>query len=165
MAVLGLLCVTILSVAVVHVIGIALTIIALSAAIGAFCPPWSERLIECWWLLLTPYLLRSGLYHAGVQNRDGRLPRIVRVTREPFGERVRLRCPVGTSAEDIQAARPLLRAACRAVDVWVTRDEQRAHIVTVDVIRHRYDLDHGNGDPGGLGTGDAGVGPTEPPEE
>jgi hypothetical protein len=148
---LGLVCITILLITVVHRVGIALTIVGLSVAIGVFSPPWSERLIAYWWQFFTPHLLRSGLYHAGIQNRDGRQPLIVGVTREPWGERVRLRCPVGTSAEDIHAARPLLRAACRAADVRVSRDEQRAHIVTVDVIRRPNDFDPNDSWPGGLG--------------
>ena len=86
-------------------------------------------------MLFRSHLLRSGLYHAGIHNRKGRRPVIVRITREPFGERLRLRCPPGTCAEDFYYATDILRAACKATDVRVTRDERRAHIVTVDVIR------------------------------
>ena len=66
---------------------------------------------------------------------------IIQVTSEPFGERVRLWCPAGTSAEDIHAARDVLRAACWAADVRVARDEQRSHLVTVDVIRRPDDIE------------------------
>ncbi len=87
------------------------------------------------WQFLTPHLLRSGLYQAGIQNRSGRQPVIIQITREPFGERIRLRCPPGTSAEDLYAARGVLRAACWAAAIRVTRDQQRPDVVTVDVIR------------------------------
>jgi hypothetical protein len=117
-----------------------------SAMIGLFWPPWPEQFSELFWQIVTPHLLRSGLYHAGIQNRNGRMPFIVRITREPFGERLRLRCPPGTCAEDLYDAREILRAACRATDVRVMRDERRAHIVTVDVIRR----------PSGDGTADDG---------
>ena len=98
-------------------------------------PSWTECLTALFWELVTPHLLRSGLYQARIQDRDGRRPVIVRVTREPFGERIRLWCPPGTSAEDLRAARELLKAACSATDVQVTRDEQRPQMVSVDVIR------------------------------
>ncbi len=71
---------------------------------------------------------------------------IVRVTSEPFGERLLLRCPAGTSAEDIYAERDALRAACWAADVLVARDEQRSHLVTVDVIRRSDGNEPADGD-------------------
>ena len=106
-----------------------------AAMIGAPPRPWTERLSALVWQLATPHLLRSGLYQAGIQNRSGMRPVIVRVTREPFGERVRLWCPAGIAAEELLSARAILRAACRAVDVQIIRDEKRSHVVTVDVIR------------------------------
>ena len=136
-----LVCVVVLFLAVVHALGIAWAVVGLSVAIGALSPPWSDRLTACGWQFITPHLLRSGLHEARIQNRRGRQPVIMRITREPFGERVRLRCPAGTCAEDLKAAREVLRAACWAADVRVTRDERRSHMVTVDVIRRRNDID------------------------
>lgn len=130
-----LVCAAVLFMAVVHTFGIFWAIIGLSALMGALSPPWPERLTAWGWQLITPHLLRSGLYQARIQNRNGRRPLIVKITSEPFGERVRLWCPAGTSAEDLYSARGILRAACWAADVRVTRDEQRSHIVFVDVIR------------------------------
>jgi hypothetical protein len=118
-------------------LGITWVIVGTSAAMGALSPPWSERLRALAWYLVTPHLFRSGLSQAGVQNRNGWHPFIVRVTREPFGERVRLWCPAGTSAEDIFIARGTLRAACWAADIRVRRNEDHSQMVTVDVIRHR----------------------------
>jgi len=124
----------------VHTLGVALTIIAASAAIGMLSPPWSERMTALAWHLVTPHLLRTGMAQARIHNRNGRQPFIVRVTREPFGERIRLWCPAGTSAEDISSVRATLRAACWAADVRIWRDEQHSQIVTVDVIRRREAL-------------------------
>jgi hypothetical protein len=112
------------------------------AMIGAFSPPWSERLTALAWHMVTPHLLRSGLYQAGIQNRSGMRPVIVRITREPFGERVRFWCPAGISAEDFLSAGAVLRAACWAADVRIMRDERHSRMVTVDVIRHRHDPAH-----------------------
>ena len=139
-------CVAVLLVIVVRASSIAWAVGGLSAAAGALSPPWSERLTAFGWRLITPHRVCIGLYHARIRNRSGRQPMIVRVTGEPFGERVLLRCPAGTSAEDIYAARDVLRAACWAADVRVARDEQRSHLVTVDVIRRSDDVERSGGD-------------------
>jgi hypothetical protein len=118
-------------------LGIPGATVGLSAMASAASPRWSRRLAALVWQLITPQLLRSGLYQAQIQNRSGTRPIIVRVTREWFGERVRLWCPPGTSAEDLYAARAVLCAACYAASVRVTRDELRSQMVTVDVIRRR----------------------------
>lgn len=128
----------IIFIAVVRTFGIAWTIIGTSVTLVILPLSWSERLTAFAWQLITPHLLRSGMYQARIQNRDGRQPVIIRITSEPFGERLRLWCPAGTSAEDLYAARGILRAACRAADVKVTRDQQRSHIVTLDVIRRPH---------------------------
>ena len=130
-----------------HALGPALTVVAVSVTLGALSPPWSRRLVALAWHMVTPHLLRSGLAQARIHNRNGRLPFITRVSREPFGERIRLWCPAGTSAEDIASARATLRAACWAADIRIWRDELRSQIVTVDVIRR----------PGCLGPGSAGA--------
>jgi hypothetical protein len=117
-------------------LGVPWAIAGASAMAGLLAPPWSERSRALVWQLVTPHLLRSGLYHAGIEGRTGRRPFVLRVTREPFGERVQLRCPPGTCAEDIYLARNTLRAACRAADIKVMRERYRAHVVTVDVIRN-----------------------------
>jgi hypothetical protein len=43
--------------------------------------------------------------------------------------------PAGTSAEDLQSARALLRAACWAADVRIIPGQPHSHLVTIDVIR------------------------------
>lgn len=131
----------------IHALGLALTVIAASAALGALSPPWSRRLTSFAWQLATPHLLRSGLTQARIHNAKGRQPVITRVTRAPFGQRIRLWCPAGTCAEDIIDARATLRAACWAADVRVWRDEQHSQLVTIDIIRRREALETSS-DPG-----------------
>jgi hypothetical protein len=138
--------IAVLFLVVVHTSSLVWAVVGLSAAVGALSPPWSEQLKAFGWQLVTPHRVRIGLYQARIQNRSGRRPMIIQVTGEPFGERVRLWCPAGTSAEDIYAARDVLRAACWAADVRVSRDEQRSHLVTVDVIRRPDDLERFDGD-------------------
>jgi hypothetical protein len=102
---------------------------------ATFGPRWRETQTAFLWRVVTPHRLRSGFAQAGVQSRRGRLPFIVRTTSEPFGERVTVWCPAGTSAEDFQSARALLRAACWAADVRIIPGQRHSHMVTVDVIR------------------------------
>jgi hypothetical protein len=134
----------IMATALVRSIGIEWATISVSAVIGTFGPPWPRWFIGCAWRIITPHRLRTGMVQARIQNRKGRMPVIRRVTREPFGERVLLWCPAGTSAEDLRSARVTLRAACWAADVRVTRDGRHSQLVTVDVIRHRDDTRHGD---------------------
>jgi hypothetical protein len=117
------------------IVGTAGTVIAASALLGFFGPPWRETQTAFLWRIVTPHRLRSGFAQAGIQSRRGRLPLVVRTTSEPFGERVTVWCPAGTSAEDLQSARALLRAACWAADVRIIPGQRHSHLVTVDVIR------------------------------
>jgi hypothetical protein len=137
--------VTLIVIVFIHTLGVALTIAGASAALGAVSPPWSQRLTAFGWHLITPHLLRSGLAQARIQNRKGRQPCIVRVSRAPFGQRIRVWCPAGTCAEDIIDARATLRAACWAAGIRVWRDEQHSQMVTVDIIRRRARLENSNG--------------------
>lgn len=124
-----------LGIAVAETFGYACLIVGLSIMAAVLSPPWSQQLRAWLWYLFTPHLLRSGMFHACIQNRHGRQPLILRITREAFGERVLLRCPPGVCAEDIEDVRDILRATCHAADIGVVRDELRSHLVTVDVIR------------------------------
>lgn len=131
----------VMAIAVASTFGFPWLIVGLSLLAGALSPPWSPQFRAWLRSLVTPHLLRTGMFHARIQNRYGRRPLIMSVTRETFGERVLLRCPPGVCAEDIEDAREILRAACRAADILVTRDTQRAHLVTVDVIRQPAAID------------------------
>lgn len=121
----------------VRLLGAEWAVISVSALLGALgpWPPWHRVFIAAAWRLITPHRLHSGLVQARIQSRKGKVPVVLRTTSQPFGERMRVWCPAGTSAEDLESARAVLRAACWATDVLVTRDEQRSHLVTVDVIR------------------------------
>src|ERR1700722_19125088 len=62
----------VLFVALLNALGIAWAVVGLSAMLGVFSPPWSERLTAFGWQLITPHLLRAGLREAWIQNRTGR---------------------------------------------------------------------------------------------
>jgi hypothetical protein len=110
--------------------------ITASAMAGACSPPWPRRFAARVFCVITAHRLRCGFVQARIQSRRGRLPVILSTTPAPFGERVRLWCPAGITAEAIKAARATLRAACWAADVRVTRDRSQSQCVTVDVIRN-----------------------------
>jgi hypothetical protein len=110
--------------------------ITASVMAGACSPPWPRPFAARVWCVITAHRLRCGFVQARIQSRRGRLPVILSTTPAPFGERVRLWCPAGITAEAIKAARTTLRAACWAADVRVTRDRSQCQRVTVDVIRN-----------------------------
>jgi hypothetical protein len=121
--------------ALLRIVGVEGSVLTVSALAGALGPPWRRGLRAHAWRIITPHRLRAGFAQARIESREGRLPFIMRTTREPFGERALVWCPAGTSADDLLAARQVLRAACWAADVKVWRDERHAHLVTIDVIR------------------------------
>jgi hypothetical protein len=85
--------------------------------------------------VVTAHRLRTGCAQAWIHTRHGKLPILLRTRPRPFGEQAHLWCRAGTSFEDFEFARDLLRAACWAHDVRVTRSPRYSHIVILDVIR------------------------------
>jgi hypothetical protein len=112
-----------------------LTMALMAGDILAEWPAGREAVVASAWWLITPHRLRIGCAEAGIYGRRGRIPFILSTAAEPSGERVRLWCPAGTCAEDLEGARALLRAACWAADIRVQRHPRYAHLVTLHVIR------------------------------
>jgi S-DNA-T family DNA segregation ATPase FtsK/SpoIIIE len=79
--------------------------------------------------------LLAGFKHTRTANLDGRLPRVVKTKATTIGQQLALRLRPGQSTELLDARVEELRAAVRSRDVRLTRDEQRSHRVTVDVVR------------------------------
>ncbi len=125
----------------VQVLGAARTL-ACALFITAACalwPSWRAACLAQAWRIITPHRLRAGCAAARIQSRNGRVPAILRTSRQPFGERVRVWCPAGITAADFRSARRVLAVACWAADVRVIPDARHAHLVTIDVIRRRAD--------------------------
>jgi hypothetical protein len=118
------------------VVWLVATVVALAATFGLW-PGGRRVLVKRAWCVVTPHRLRTGCAHSWIQSRYGKLPIILFTTPQPFGERVLLWCVAGISAEDLVAAKDLLIAACWATDMRISRSPRHAHMVTVDVIRHR----------------------------
>jgi hypothetical protein len=123
----------------IHILGMALALTSASALVGVFgpWPPRHQLYIAHAWRIITPHRVRAGCAQARIQSRTGRLPTILRTTREPFGERLTIWCPAGTSAGDFRSARTILAAACWAADIRIERNERHAQLLTLDVIRYR----------------------------
>lgn len=98
--------------------------------------PTSRRLLAA--LLgctVTRHPLRTAVAELRLASRAGRLPLMLWLAPTPVGERVRLWCRAGVSAEDIADEAERLRAACFARDVRVTRDRRWSSLVVVEVVR------------------------------
>jgi hypothetical protein len=85
--------------------------------------------------VVTRHRLRTALVELRLTSRAGRLPLVLWLGPTPVGERVRLWCRAGMSAEDLADESERLRSACFARDVRVTRDRRWSSLVVLDVIR------------------------------
>lgn len=109
-------------------------------ALVAGSPAGREFVVAQAWRIITPHRIRTCCAQAGIHSRSGKIPAVVVTTRQPFGERLLVWCPAGTSAEDLHSARATLAAACWASEVRVYSDPRYAHLVTVEVVRERSAL-------------------------
>jgi hypothetical protein len=126
-------------VVIIHLLGTGgglLGVTLLAFCIGLWSPS-REVLAARAWCIITPHRVRAGCVQARIYGRNGRLPFIFRTTLQPFGERVLIWCTAGTTAEDFQSATSILRTACWASDVRITRSPRHAHLITLDVIRYQ----------------------------
>ena len=87
----------------------ALAVLVSAALIWA---PARRLLLARAWCIITPHRVRVGCAQASIHSRRGKIPIVLLTTRQPFGERVRLRCRAGTSAIDFTSAQPLLSPSC-----------------------------------------------------
>ena len=112
----------------------------MAAAVGlvlvvAVVGPVRRVVVAVLWCSVTHHRLHTGLVEVRATTREGRLPLFLSVAPAPFGERVRLWCRAGISAEDIEDEVDRLRAALWCRDVGVIRDRRRSALVTVEVVR------------------------------
>jgi len=115
---------------------ITLAALALLAGAALLWTPARRHLLARAWCIITPHRVRTGCAQAWIHSRYGKIPIVLRTTRQPFGERVHLWCRAGTSAIDFTTARPLLMTACWARDIRITASERYPQLITLDVIRH-----------------------------
>lgn len=79
--------------------------------------------------------LLAGLAETRSANVSGKLPRVASIRTTAVGERVLLVARPGHSAELLDVKVEELRAAAHCRELRVTRDENRSHRITVDIVR------------------------------
>jgi hypothetical protein len=98
--------------------------------------PYSRRFItRRFWCVLARHRIQRLCYEARLHTRSGRLPLILWTRPTRVGERAWLLCRAGICAEDFDAHKGELRAACYARDARVTRNTRWSHLITIDIIR------------------------------
>jgi hypothetical protein len=120
-----------------HAITVTWTVIVLIGATGLVVGiPHTRRYVKArYWCLLTRHRLQRLCWEARLHTRSGRLPLILRIHPTEVGERAYLWCRAGICAEDFEAHKEEISAACYARDARVARDKQRSQLITIDVIR------------------------------
>jgi len=102
------------------------------AVAGIIALPWTRRRF---WCVLARHRVQKLCWEARLHTRSGRLPLVLWTRPTKVGERLYLLCRAGICAEDFDAHRGELRAACYAREARVTRNTQWSQLVTIDIIR------------------------------
>jgi hypothetical protein len=110
----------------------AAVVVGLALILLAFLP-WIRKRA---WCVLTRHRIQRLCWEARLHTRSGRLPVILWTRPTKVGVRLHLWCRAGICAEDFDAHRGELRAACYAREARVTRNTTWSHLVTIDIIRH-----------------------------
>jgi len=111
--------------------------VAAGAAAAAAWPPARRALAARFWCVVTPHRVRVGCAQTRLHSRRGRLPFVLWTSPAPEGETVVLWCPAGATPRDFVSVREQMATACWATDVVVTPHPQRAHIVSLTVVRRQ----------------------------
>ncbi len=135
---------TLLAAALTAYVRLAATITAMWAAITfaglltvALAVPHSRRfLTKRAWCVISRHRLQRVFYETRMHTRAGRLPLILWIRPTKVGERAWILCRAGVCADDFDAYRAEIGAACYAREARVIRNKKWSHFVTVDVIRH-----------------------------
>jgi hypothetical protein len=109
-----------------------------AAAIGTvMAVPVTRRFIigRCW-CLLSRHRLQRVCYETRMHTRAGRLPHIVWIRPSKVGERAWILCRAGICADDFDAYKAEIAAACYAREARITRNRKWSQLVTVDIVRH-----------------------------
>jgi hypothetical protein len=120
-----------------HAITLTWAIVVLTGAMGslALIPPIRQYVKARFWCLVTRHRLQRLCWEARLHTRSGRLPLILRIHPTEVGERAYLWCRAGICAEDFEAHKEEISAACYARDARIARDKQRSQLLAIDVIR------------------------------
>ena len=88
------------------------------------------------WCVISRHRLQRVFYETRMHTRAGRLPLILWIRPTKVGERAWILCRAGVCADDFDAYKAEIGAACYAREARVIRNKKWSHFVTLDVIRH-----------------------------
>jgi hypothetical protein len=88
------------------------------------------------WCVISRHRLQRVCYETRMHTRAGRLPFIVRIHPTKVGERAHILCRAGICADDFDAYKAEIAAACLAREARITRHKKWSQLVTVDIVRH-----------------------------
>jgi hypothetical protein len=71
-----------------------------------------------------------------MHTRAGRLPLILWIRPTRVGERAHILCRAGVCADDFDAYKAEIGAACYAREARVIRNKKWSQLVTLDIVRH-----------------------------
>jgi hypothetical protein len=117
------------------------TLWALTAIAGiltaALTIPHSRRFLTSRaWCLISRHRLQRVCFEGRLHTRSGRLPLILWIRPTKVGERAHVVCRAGVCADDFDAYRAEIGAACYAREARVIRNKKWSQLVTIDIIRH-----------------------------
>jgi hypothetical protein len=108
--------------------GHAMMILGLTPSVRRF-------VIQGAWCVITPHRVRRACAEARIFTRHGKIPIILWTFRDPRGERIVLYCRAGTSPKDFRDTQNILRTACWAKKVTVTRHPRYSSLAILNIIR------------------------------
>ena len=88
------------------------------------------------WCLVSRHRLQRVCYEARLHTRAGRLPAICWIRPTKVGERAWILCRAGICADDFDAYKQEIAAACYAREARVIRNKKWSQLVTLDIVRH-----------------------------
>jgi hypothetical protein len=106
------------------------------AAIFAAIPRTRRFLGRRAWCVVSRHRLQRVCYETRMHTRAGRLPFILRIHPTKVGERAHILCRAGICADDFDAYKAEIAAACLAREARITRNKKWSQLVTVDIVRH-----------------------------
>ncbi|WP_157549265.1 hypothetical protein [Nonomuraea candida] len=123
-----------------------------TVSVPATVPAGRKWIRRHFWCLFSRHRLQRVCLETSMHTRKGRIPLILWITPEHFGERAFILLRAGICAEDFEAFAGEIAAACCATSVRVVRHPRRAQFVTVEIVRRGVALGAGawgDGEPGG----------------
>jgi hypothetical protein len=112
------------------------TILGAVAATALAVPRSRRYLARHAWCVISRHRLQRVCYEARLHTRAGRLPAICWIRPTKVGERAWIICRAGICADDFDAYRAEIAAACYAREARVVRSKKWSQLVTLDIVRH-----------------------------